>query len=85
MDGDLEPGPSCIEEQARGPFSLLDREQDPLAGRAEREDAVEPAVSQIVDVGAERLLVESVAPVAQGRDGCCESASEHEPTLSSGQ
>ena len=52
-------------------------EQDPLAGRPEREDAVQPAGREKVDVRPKGLLVQSGAVVAEWRDGCRESSAQH--------
>ena len=61
-------------ELERAP-ALLDREEDPLARRPEREDAVEPARGQEADVRTERLLVQ--APVPQRGDGGCQRSAKH--------
>ena len=46
------------QEELERALALLDAEQEPFAGRPEREQAVEPARSEKVDVRAERRLVE---------------------------
>jgi hypothetical protein len=47
-----------VEEQLRRAHPLFRREQDPLAGRAEREDPVDAAVLEEVQVRTERVVVQ---------------------------
>ena len=56
-------------------------EQDPLAGRAEREDAVEATGREKAEVRPESLLVQGGAVVAEWRDGCRERSTQHASTL----
>jgi hypothetical protein len=44
--------------------ALVGLEQDPLARRAEREDAVDAAVDEVVDVRCDRVEVDRGAAVA---------------------
>ena len=61
-------GPS--EEELGDAHPLVGVQQDPLAGRAEREDAVEPAAVEEVEVGREDSLVEREPTVAERCQGC---------------
>ena len=57
VDRDLEPASPCLDEALGDPLALVDGEEDPLAGRPQGEDAVEPArCREEVDVGPERRL-----------------------------
>jgi hypothetical protein len=80
---DLQPAMRGLEKQPRDAAPLLNREQDPLAGRPQRQDPVEPTGGQEVGVRRERVLVDGVAPVAKRRQRGRENASEHGSTLSS--
>ena len=62
VGSDVEPAGSCLDEQAQATPPLLDREEDSLAVRAEREHAVEPGCHVWLDERAERLVVESALP-----------------------
>jgi len=57
-------GQRPVQEQLRRAPPLGGGEQDPLAGRPEREHAVEPGGRQEVEVRPERLLVQGRALVA---------------------
>ena len=59
------------------------REQDSLARRAEREDPVEPAGNQVVDVRREGVLVESLPFVPERRHRSSERSFQHAANLSS--
>ena len=79
MDGDLEPAGGGTQEELERAPPLVGREEDPLAGRAEREDPVQPAVGEEAEVRGERGLVE--AAVAQRRHGGGERSAQHGATL----
>ena len=64
------------EELERSP-ALVAVEKDPLAGRAQRQDPVEAAGVEEVDVGREGVLVEALSTVAEGCECGCEG-SRHE-------
>ena len=83
VHGHVEAVAGRLDEQARRSFPLLWREEDSLAGRAESEDAVEPARTQKLDVGPERLFVERRPSLAKRRHGGGERSLEHAATLSS--
>ena len=51
---DLQASAGRREEELERPLPLLDAEQEPFARRPQREQAVEPAPGEEVDVGAER-------------------------------
>jgi methylglutaconyl-CoA hydratase len=57
--------------------ALVEREQDPFAGRPQCEQAVEPAGDEVVDVRAERRFVERGAVVAQGRNRSGQGTFQH--------
>ena len=59
-------------------------EQDPLARRPEREDAVEAGAREELAERAERPLVEPLAGIGQGRHGRGERPPDHALNLSSG-
>ena len=64
----LEPPAGRSDEQLRGAPSLLDREQDSLPSRPQREDPVETAADEEVDVGRERVRVQRGAAILERRD-----------------
>ena len=76
---DLQAAPRGGQEELDRPLSLLDAEQEPFAGRPEREQAVEPARREKVDVRAERRLVEPVA--VERRHRRRKSSAQHAATL----
>jgi methylglutaconyl-CoA hydratase len=83
VDGDVEGRPGR-DEALGGAFPLLDGEQNALAGRSERQYAVEPACLEKPAERRDCLLVEPGAAVTKRRDRGGERASEHGPwTLSS--
>jgi methylglutaconyl-CoA hydratase len=71
------------DEELRRPAALGRRQQDALTRRAEREQPVDASALEERDQRVERVLVEGVAAVGERRYGSCESASEHDTTLSS--
>ena len=83
MNCDVEPVPGRVHEQRGRTLALVGREQDALAGRAQRQDPVQPARAEVLDVRSERALVESLALVPKRRDRSGESPFQHAPTLSS--
>ena len=78
----LEPAVGGLDEELRRAQPLLDWKQEALAGRAEREQPVDPAGVQEVDVWRDRSLVERLARVLERRQRRRECASQHGPTLS---
>ncbi len=56
---DVEAPGGGLDEEPQAPLALLDREEHPLAVRAEREDAVEAGVDVPLDEWAEGVLVEA--------------------------
>ena len=71
------------EEELEHALPLGDGEQDPLAGRPEREDPVEPARGQVLDIRREGTLVERLPAVAQRRHSGGERTFQHAANLSS--
>jgi methylglutaconyl-CoA hydratase len=71
------------EEELCSMLALLEGEQDALTRGPERENAVQPALGEEVQVGDEGVLVERSAAVAQGSQGRGERAFDHTRTLSS--
>ena len=80
---DLEPAGGGPDEELERPAALVGATQDSLSGRPERQDPVQAARREKVDVGAERGLIERLAVVAKRRHGGGKRTSEHAPTLSS--
>ena len=70
----------CVDVQLDDPPALVGREQDSLAGRSERQNPVEAASDEKVDVRHERPLVEPVAH--ERRDGSGKCSLQHSATLS---
>jgi methylglutaconyl-CoA hydratase len=66
-----------LDEQLRGAHPLLEREQEPLPGRAEGEQPVHPAGSEEVDVRRDSRLVERLPRILQRRQGSRECALQH--------
>ena len=58
MRGDLEPSGGGRDEELERSHALLRPKQQPLPGRAESEQPVEPTCGEEVDVGPEGVLVE---------------------------
>jgi hypothetical protein len=63
VNGDVEPFARRFDEEGCGPLPLVRREQDPLAGRAQRQDPLQPAGAEVPDIRSERAFVERLAPV----------------------
>src|SRR5439155_25707117 len=79
VDGDLKPPGAGFEKQLYRAPALGDGQEDPLAGRAERENPVDASLHKEADVGRERLLVERCAAVAERRQRGGESTvNEHD-------
>ena len=69
VDRDLKPASPCLDEALGDPLALVDGEEDPLAGRPQGEDAVEPTRRRKeVDVGPDGVFVERGAAVTERRD-----------------
>ena len=64
--GDIEPSGGSGQEQLERALALVSAQQDPFAGRSEREDPVDSAVREERDVRLERVLVE-LGPAAAKR------------------
>ena len=58
-----------LDEQLSRAHALLDGKQEPLAGRAEGEQAVDAARGEEIDVRPEGLFVERLPGVAERREG----------------
>jgi methylglutaconyl-CoA hydratase len=85
VDRDLKPASPCLDEALGDPLALVDGEEDPLAGRPEGEDAVEPTrPGKEIDVRPDGVFVERGAAVTERRDHRGKRASEHGATLESG-
>jgi hypothetical protein len=83
VNGHLEPLRRHREEELRGALAFLYGEQDPLSGRPQRQDPVEAACDEEVDVGRERVLVQRRTVSSERRDRRGQAASQHETTLRS--
>ena len=70
-------GQRAVEEELGRAPPLGCREQDPLAGRAEREDAVEPGLGQEVEIRPEGFFVQGGSAVAERREGGGERSAQH--------
>ena len=57
-----------LDEQLSRAHPLLDGKQEPLAGRAEGEQAVDAACGEEIDVGPEGHFVERLPGVAERRE-----------------
>ena len=77
VDGDLEATGGGLEEELGRALPFSDREQDPLAVRAEREQAVQPAGGEEVGDRAEAVLVEGRTAVRERRDRGGEGSLQH--------
>ena len=76
------PAEAATKDSTHAP-PLVDAEEDPLAGRPQREQAVEPGVREELDVRRNGFLVETVA--CERRHGGGQGTSEHVPTLLTGR
>ncbi len=69
VDRDLKPSSRCLHEALCRTLPLVDREEDSLARRPEREDALQPSGrGEEVDVRRDGVFVERGAAVAERRD-----------------
>jgi methylglutaconyl-CoA hydratase len=85
VDRDLKPASPRLDEALGDPLALVDGEEDPLAGRPEGQDAVEPTrPCKEVDVRPDGVFVERGAAVTERCDRRGKGASEHPATLESG-
>ena len=66
------------DEELRGTAALRAAQQDPLAGRAEGEQAVEAGRLEKPDERVERVFVQQLAGSGERRHSGSESASKHE-------
>jgi hypothetical protein len=78
---DLKPFLRGSDEELGRPLALVDREENAFARGAEREDAVEAALDEEVEIRAECVLVERRARLAKGRECGCQRARDHRATL----
>ena len=76
VDGDAKPSIGRLQEEIGHVSTLLDPQQDPLARRAERKDAVEPRSDEEVGQRLERCLVDLGSVLAQRRHRCRERTPE---------
>src|SRR5215210_7111511 len=83
MNGHVDPRWGGGEKKLRRALALLDGEQNPLPGRSEREDPIEVAGGEELDVRAERLLVECGSTIAERCDGRRKTSFKHDATLES--
>ena len=67
LDGHLQPAVGGLQEEVGDATPLASSRQDPLPGRPERQDPVEPGGDEEVDERLERVLVELAARVAKRR------------------
>ena len=79
VDGDVQAPRGGLDEELGRAAALGNREQDALAGRAQREQPVEAGAREEVDERRERSLVEraTAVPKRRGRGG--ERALDHRP------
>ena len=66
VDDDGKPPRARLDEEVCGAPSFLERQEQALAGRPQREDAVEPVVGEELHEGREAVLVELRSPVSEG-------------------
>jgi methylglutaconyl-CoA hydratase len=78
---DVERPPAGVDEQLGRALPLVDTEQDPLARRAEREQAVEPAGCEELAQRRDRVLVQRSAAVAQRRGSSGQGPAQHDSNL----
>ena len=79
VGGYLQASRGGRDEGLEHPPPLVDAEEDPLAGRPQGEQAVEPGVGEELDVRRNGFLVETV--VRERRDGGGQRTSQHAATL----
>jgi len=82
LNGYLEPVIGRLQKEVGDAAPLFLRQEDSLAGRPEREHAVESGRDEEVDERTERILVELAARALQRCDGCDKSSPQHSLTLS---
>ena len=70
MDGDLQLAARRVDEELGSAAPLVGQQQDPLAGRPEGEDPVEPPRREELDVRREPVLVQCVAAVTNKPAAC---------------
>jgi hypothetical protein len=83
VDGHLEAVFGSVQEELRGPPSLVEPQEDSFARCPEGEDPVEPPGDEVLDVRRERVLVERLSALAERRDRGGERSFQHAATLSS--
>jgi hypothetical protein len=83
VNGDVEPVTGGRDERLGDLLPFREREQDSLSRRPEREDAVEAAAGEEVDIRRDRLGVDRSSALAEGRHGCGDPSLQHAPTLRS--
>ena len=83
VNGDLQALVGRLQEEIGHLATLLDAQEDPFAGRPEREDAVEARLDEEVDERPERVVVDRGAVLAERRDRGGERSTQHGVTLSS--
>ncbi len=81
MDGDLELA-AARDEELGHPFALVDVEEHALAGRPEREQAVDAVRREEGDVRLEGALVELRAGAEERRQRGGDGSAQHRPTVS---
>jgi hypothetical protein len=74
VHGDLQPPAGGVVEALGDPLALRDREQDPLARRAQGEQAADARAGEEVDVRLDRVLVDRRPAVAERRERCRQCA-----------
>jgi hypothetical protein len=77
VDRDLQTAGDGLEEELGRALPFPDREQDPLAVRAEREQAVQPPGGEEVGDRTEAVLVERRAALRERRDRGGKSSLQH--------
>ena len=78
MDCDGQAAACCVEVALGDALPLVEREQDSLAGRPEREQPVEARPREEVDVRPDRLLVGTLTAGGERREGGRECASDQQ-------
>jgi methylglutaconyl-CoA hydratase len=81
VNRDLQSPRGRREKELGHTLSFRDREQDPLTGRPEGQDAVQAPVSEEVDVRAEDVLVQGGAVLPEGGQCRGERALDHRANL----
>ena len=79
VDGDVHAPCGSLDEELGRAAALVNREQDALACRAQREQPVETGSCEEVDERRERSLVERAAAVPKRRGRSRERALDHRP------